>query len=215
MLAALISDTHGYLPAIPPNADLVLHAGDIGIDGTLAEQARWFTETWLPWARALDRPVFAIWGNHDFIGEQWHRDGLPGMPAHVDVVTDELRVIGGVPVWFSPWSSWFGDWAWMRHEAGLAERYALIPPATQVIVTHGPPRGAGDRVWDGREAGSTSLARRIGQLAALRLVVTGHIHEARGVGRCHGVEVWNVSCVDLAYRPVRDPVVLVPWPPRS
>jgi hypothetical protein len=101
----------------------------------------------------------------------------------------------------------------MRHEAGLADRYAHVPHDTDVLVTHGPPRGAGDRVRDGREAGSTALARRIAQLPDLRLVVTGHIHEARGAGRCQGVEVWNVSCVDLAYRPVREPVVLVPWPP--
>jgi hypothetical protein len=213
MLAALLSDTHGYLPTIPPGADLVLHAGDIGIDGPLPAQARWVTDVWLPWARALARPVYATWGNHDFIGERYHREGLPEMPHNVEVVVDATRTIAGVPVWFSPWSSWFGDWAWMRHEAGLAERYARIPPRTQVIVTHGPPRGAGDRVWDGHEAGSAALAGRIARLPDLCLVVTGHIHEARGAARCHGVDVQNVSYVDLDYRPVDDGVVLIAWPP--
>lgn len=213
MLAALVSDTHGYLPHVPAEAAFVLHAGDIGIDGSLEEQARWFTDIWIPWAASLGRPVYATWGNHDFVGERWHRDGLPPLPEGVSVIVDEARTIEGVSVWFSPWSSWFGDWAWMRHEAGLADRYARIPRPTQVIVTHGPPRGAGDRVWDGREAGSTALAWRIAALPDLRLVVTGHIHEARGTSRCHGASVWNVSCVDLDYRPVRDAVVLIPWPP--
>jgi hypothetical protein len=32
MQVALISDTHGWLPEIPAEAEVILHAGDIGPD---------------------------------------------------------------------------------------------------------------------------------------------------------------------------------------
>lgn len=215
MIAALLSDTHGYLPSVPVDADLVLHAGDVGIDGSVRDQARWLAEVWFPWIARLDRPVYATWGNHDFIGEIYHRDGLPALPPNLDIVVDAMRTIAGVPVWFSPWSPQFGPWAWMASERDLVHRYAAIPAGTRVIVSHGPPWHAGDRVWDGRHAGSQALADRLAQLGSVEIVVTGHIHEARGTHRCHGARVHNVSCVDRFYRPVAGGPVLCDWPAQA
>src|SRR5438128_10101693 len=77
MLIGLIADTHGYLdPRVPPalkGVDLILHAGDIGVEGVLA---------------ALERiaPVRAVAGNNDAKLAQL------GLPLRVDVDLVGVRI---------------------------------------------------------------------------------------------------------------------------
>ena len=217
MRVALTSDTHGYTVAIPPDIDAVLHAGDIGPDIHAAE---WFRDNFYPWAARAGVPIFATFGNHDFIGQSdcanllGEREQLPpGAPDNLRLVVDEQCDVLGVPVWFTPWSVRFFDWAFMADEAKLKEKYLRIPMNTQVIVTHGPPHGYGDLTIDQGRAGSVALTARMRELTALRLVVTGHIHEAFGVYDASGVAVYNVSMVDLRYDPRHDAVV-IDWPPK-
>lgn len=208
MLVALTSDTHGYLPEIPKGVSAVIHAGDIGID---RDPINWFRDVFYPWARQLEIPIHATFGNHDRIGEsQSIPDGIPtNLRLHVDILVDLM----GVPTWFSPWSMRYGTWAYMAHDTVLNEKYKLISEKTQVLVTHGPPFGVGDRVNSGERVGSSSLYERIARLPDLRLVVTGHIHEAHGVYYCHGgIPVLNVTHVDEWYNPVHPPMV-IEWPP--
>ena len=66
MKAALIADTHGILPSnIPDKADIIIHAGDICPDNV--DQYHWLETKWAQWALRLDRPVYATFGNHDFV----------------------------------------------------------------------------------------------------------------------------------------------------
>jgi len=218
MRVALTSDTHGYTVTIPPGIDAVLHAGDIGPDVRATE---WFRDTFYPWAARAGVPIFATFGNHDFIGERGranligeHEQLPPGAPGNLRLVVDEQCDVLGVPVWFSPWSVRFFDWAFMADEGKLKEKYLCIAADTQVIVTHGPPHGYGDLTIDRVRAGSAALTARMKELTALRVVVTGHIHEAFGVYDAHGVLVYNVSMVDIGYRPCHE-AVIIEWPPES
>lgn len=207
MRVALISDTHGTLPTIPDGVDAVIHAGDIGVD---RDPVTWFREVLYPWARNVPCPIYATFGNHDRIGE---RLMVPdGIPPNLRFEVDALVNVLGVPVWFSPWSLRYGDWAYMARENTLLSKYAKIPETTQVIVSHGPPWGAGDGTATGERAGSASLAARIALLPDLRLVVTGHIHEARGAYRLNSVPVLNVTILDEWYDHVH-PVMVIAWPP--
>lgn len=208
MKVALLSDTHGSLPTIPEGVvSAVIHAGDIGVD---RDPINWFRETFYPWARRQAVPVFATFGNHDHIGEAL---ACPeGIPANLHLVTDALVDVLGVPVWFSPWSLRFMDWAFMANEYVLAMKYAKIPASAQVVVSHGPPFGFGDRTIDNRQTGSVALAERMLALPDLRLLVCGHIHEAHGVYACEGVPVMNVSILDEWYQPKHQPTV-IDWPP--
>jgi hypothetical protein len=117
-------------------------------------------------------------------------------------------------VWFSPWSNRYGDWAFMHSETMLAKKYMAIPETTEVIVTHGPPLDAGDLTADHRSTGSSSLRDKIvNGLPNLKLVITGHIHEARGAyfiatNDLRTVRVLNVSHVNEWYEPVHEPVII-------
>jgi len=207
MRLALLSDTHGFCPEIPPGADAVIHAGDIAWDRRVIEN---YTDDIYPWAERVAVPIYATFGNHDFLA----RDGkIPtGQPTNLQFLIDQAQTINGVKFWFSPWSHLFGSWAYMLKEKGLAERYALIPDDTEIIVSHGPPKNFGDEAMDGKRVGSVSLVERAMQLPKLKLIITGHIHEARGDYKMGRIRVMNVSYLDEYYRPAPPGVVMLDWP---
>jgi Icc-related predicted phosphoesterase len=55
----------------------------------------------------------------------------------------------------------------------------MIPQDTDVLVTHGPPHGIGDKTFDGRHVGCEELLLRVKQIKP-RVHVFGHVHESRG-----------------------------------
>ena len=90
----------------------------------------------------------------------------------------------------------------------MAEKWALIPDDTDLLVTHGPPQGVLDRTGDGRMVGCEELAARLPSLRRLQLHVFGHIHEAYGRVAQGSLTLVNASICDLAYRPINQPVVV-------
>jgi len=218
MKAALISDTHGMLPDPSKfeEADFIIHAGDIGPDRWKGNRAvfPWYQEEFAEWARAFyTKPIYLTWGNHDFIGERVQPDTIDeAMPDNVQFLVDKQIEIEGKKVWFSPWSNLFGNWAFMKGENDLKEKYFKeIPDDTQVIVSHGPPYGLGDKIyWDGRDqhVGSRSLLAFMDRSTQLELVICGHIHEARGLYKDEGIDVRNVSLVDEKYQPIFNPIII-------
>lgn len=216
MKAALISDTHGLLPDVSKfeGADFVLHAGDIGPDTWHGSRSvlPWYDDVFFEWARKLKIPIYATWGNHDFIGERLPLERF-AFPENLKILVDQATEIEGKLVHFSPWSNLFGNWSWMRTEAGLKDRYDSIDPLTNVIVSHGPPKGYGDKIfWDDewQHVGSVELGKKMTRLPKLELVVCGHIHMARGSYKFGNLPILveNASVVDEAYRLVYDPVII-------
>ena len=218
MKAALISDTHGMLPDPDKvkDVDFVIHAGDIGPDFFPArpkkEIIRWYEGEFFRWCLDIGKPIYMTYGNHDFVGERIPQRIKESLAPNVHIYVDEQVEIEGKKVWFSPWSNLFGDWAWMLDEDALRRKYFNnIPDDTQVIVSHGPPYGLGDKIfWDGvsQNVGSRSLLSFMDRLADLEMVVCGHIHEARGYYADGEVDVWNVSLVNEKYEQVHEPVVI-------
>lgn len=224
MKIALISDTHGGpMPEIPANVDAVIHAGDVGPDRYYdlagkcwSSPLKWFATEFSDWAKVVGVPIYMTWGNHDRIGEQYPdkqfwRDLLP---PNVQVCVDEAVSVLGRKVWFSPWSPLFGDWAWMRPDNDLQEKWDAIPSGVEILVSHTPPYRYGDRLEDGTHVGSRTLYTTLGSKPAIYLIVCGHIHCGRGEYLIDGTPtctVQNVSCVDEAYNPVPNPVVIVDW----
>ena len=195
-----ISDLHGHLPQIP-QCDLLIIAGDIcPLDcHNVDYQLRWLYGVFGPWARSQPaKRILATWGNHDFAGV--HRPVIDG----VDFLSDDPAVHSGLRIWGSPWTLQFHNWAFMGDEDFLQRKYATIPTNTDILISHGPPYGLGDRTPRQR-CGSHALLTWIATNNP-RLVVTGHIHEDYGVHRRHHTTVVNASLMDADYCPVNSPV---------
>lgn len=216
MIIAAMSDLHGYLPEIPP-CDLLIVAGDVCPDRfgpfyamhAPEHQKRWFDAKFRPWVAAAPRAVLT-WGNHDYCGQvrYWFEDD--------DLVAvDRVVEVNGLKIWLSPWSNRFGCWAFMDDPEDLGRIYAQIPDDVDIIVSHQPPYGCGDRIADF----STGQMEHIGSRELLeatervrpKLVVCGHIHCGRGVYDLDGIPVINCAIVDEDYRPVPEPAIVYEW----
>lgn len=203
------SDWHGEFPRDLPDGDVLVVAGDLlpVWDHNRQFQSRWIMSDLLPHLYSLpyDR-VICIAGNHDFVFQDTRKfDKL--FHDKVVYLRDEEYEFDGVKFWGSPYSVSFGDWAFMKRDKDLAEKWATIPNDTDVLIIHGPPYGLCDKAkWGDVHVGSRTLTERIIQLNA-QLLITGHIHEAYGIDNVGKTVVANVSFRDVDYQPVNKAMV--------
>ena len=103
----------------------------------------------------------------------------------------------------------------MQDPKELAEVYAKIPDDVDVIVSHQPPYGYGDRVPDkyivfqadgDAHVGSKELLRTIDRVRP-KFVICGHIHDGRGEYQHRETRILNVALVNEQYERVHEPVI--------
>ena len=181
MRLVCISDTHSLHEQIDelPAGDVLIHAGDLTGSGSIPkgfEAIEWLGS--LPHSYKL-----LIAGNHDFCFEEyglWMREQCE--KCGVIYLEDESIVINGTKFYVSPWTPVFRDMSFNASPKLMAEKMALIPDDTQVLITHGPPRGVFDYVpQDDLHVGCLSIQARLPFLKKLRLHVFGHIHNHHGM----------------------------------
>ena len=182
-----ISDTHNRKVAVPPG-DLLIHAGDLSQHGTFAElQAQ---ISWLASQPHEHKVVIA--GNHDllldpdFLLAHPERDhSCTGQTAsELDwgdllYIQDESRTLEfangrALKIYGSPYTPYFGLWAFQYPPIRNIWR-CRIPIDTDIIVTHGPPKGH----LDEGGMGCRHLLKEV-QRVRPSLVVFGHIHRGQG-----------------------------------
>lgn len=191
-----IADLHGDLPADLPAGDVLVVAGDVCelSDHSVEAQALWLEQSFYPWLDSLPHDeVVWIAGNHDFVCER--PDWQPGGRGHY--LRDSGVELAGLNFYGIPWVPRLKMWAFYAPDEELAERCEDIP-AVDVLVSHGPPLGLGDRLANGRPAGSGALRRRI-EATEPRLCVFGHIHEDPGCWQLGPTTLANVAHVDERY----------------
>lgn len=223
-----ISDLHGNLPEPPADAELLLLAGDIcpdfrpygmrpnadfyDIDKGGIQQAKWLENQFKPWLTEHDIPTVGIWGNHDFVGEKKFlvpRD-LPWTYLQDSDAFVQQRPATVLRVWGTPWVPGLPYWAFYGRQEALQGRSDLIPEGLDVLMTHGPPRCYGDYIptsqkqrnkynnFGGEHVGDLTLNGAILR-AKPKVVICGHIHEARGCYDLDGIPIYNVAAVDENY----------------
>lgn len=205
-----LSDLHGHLPDVAP-ADIILIAGDVC---PLHDHAHHYQRNWLrgdfsDWLNELQAEyIIGVPGNHDFVLE-----AQPGLghelPWHYLLDSSLItRKAGDLKVYGSPWVPNLPNWAFYADDATLREKWDAIPTNIDILMTHGPPGGFGDRVFGGERVGSASLTSRLYHVQP-RLHVYGHIHEGHGEWEFddngHLITMANVSILDELYDPKWDP----------
>lgn len=171
-----MADTHNeHVGLVVPEGDVLIHAGDLTGRGSLAE-----LERVADWLRAQPHPhKVVIAGNHDF-ALQRNPSAARALFHGLTFLEDSEATLAGLRIWGSPWQPWFHDWAFnARRGPEIAAKWKLIPEGIDVLVTHGPPAGFGDRVHHGEKVGCEDLLRHLARVKP-RLHLFGHIHEARG-----------------------------------
>jgi Icc-related predicted phosphoesterase len=219
MKICCISDLHGRLPRALPNHDILLISGDICPleNHQVIFQKMWLKTVFLDWWREMDSPVgYGCWGNHDLFAESPYEPELRIFKNHEKelVIAKASPVLdnSGLSIFLTSYQLPFGNWAFNAHEPELTEIYAEIPVGTDIIVSHGPAYGYGDKAprrgGKGYElTGSKSLLAAIDRIKP-KLVVCGHIHQGYGVYDHNGTKIVNASILDASYKMANDPVIV-------
>lgn len=224
MRIVTISDTHCKLDQIKlPEGDLLLHSGDLTFSGNLKEIA---TELNIlgQYAKKFKYGAVFCAGNHDWMAEK--------DPAMLSLLAkdngliwlqDQEIVIEGFKIYGSGWTPEFGGWALnlSRYEGELTRKWAMIPDDTQILVTHGPPKGIldltagyemmtpyGNEFEPPERVGCWDLRERVKKLKQLRLHCFGHIHHSYGQEIVDGVQFVNASICNEQYKPLNPPIVI-------
>jgi len=205
MKIVAISDTHGRHDQVQlPKGDILIHAGDIsgrGREDEVLDFLNWFT------LQDFKYKVF-IAGNHDFYFEQATEAAIRAIvPANIIYLNDSGASIEGIHIWGSPVTPWFYDWAFNRHRGkAIQKHWDLIPENTDILITHGPPKGILDKIVSGDTVGCERLVDAL-KIIKPKFSIFGHIHEARGVLKKKHTTYINASVVNLQYQVVHSPVV--------
>jgi Icc-related predicted phosphoesterase len=200
-----MADTHGFEDDLDvPDGDVLIHAGDLTRLGELDEIRR--VNRFL--ASLPHRHKLVVAGNHD-----WSFQTKPDLARKAltaaTYLEDSAVVIEGVKFYGSPWQPWFLDWAFnLQRGAPLVEKWALIPEDVDVLITHGPPAGIGDKASDGR-VGCDDLLRRVEAIKP-KLHIFGHIHEDRGIWKRGSTVFVNATTSECTL-----PVTVLRYPPSS
>jgi Icc-related predicted phosphoesterase len=226
-----ISDSHERPPKPEdmPEGDLLIHGGDFTMVGSVFAVIEF--NQWLAKVKPKYKyGIVVIAGNHDKTFET-----APGLvePILTNCIylNDSGIEINGFKIWGSPVTlAWGRGWVFNRYPGkDIGKHRDAIPDDTDVIISHGPPYGFGDRIdethWQvkfdengdssigsgpivfTRHAGCKKLAARIRKVKP-KLVVCGHIHEGYGAFKMGNTHVINASLLDECYSSVNAPFII-------
>lgn len=183
-----ISDTHGYhdLLAIPKDIDLVIHSGDVSNPRDPLLSIIECTK-FLDWYEKLPiKHKILISGNHDIAFERRSINKSDMILRDIIYLENEDTVIEGVKIWGSPITPTFGvGWAFNRKRDKLHDLWASIPEDTNIVISHGPPKGILDHSYNVvgniyERCGCAALAKRV-RLLEPDLCLFGHIHTTEDI----------------------------------
>lgn len=205
MRIVCIADTHGHHWNMSvPSGDVLVHAGDMTKVSTAPDVRDFFA--WF--SKQAHRHKVCVAGNHDRLFEHFPEHARALVPPDVVYLEDSGCIIGGSSYWGSPVQPAFRDWAFNRQRGDEIRRHwNLIPARTDVLITHGPPRGLRDFTPDDGPVGCDDLRAKLEELRP-RAHIFGHIHGQRGITQLGPTIVVNASICDWANRPVAEPIVI-------
>jgi Icc-related predicted phosphoesterase len=203
----IISDTHGkHRDLVLPKADWIIHAGDVSSLGTIPQ-----ISDFLEWYANTDyEKRFLISGNHDFLYERQPELAKGMIPENVTYLESSSVEVDGIKIYGEPRTPWFHNWAFNVHRGDSIKKYwDAIPDDTNILITHGPPKGILDMTIEGEFVGCQDLTIRLQSLKDIKLVCCGHIHEGRGYYEyADGQLIINASVLNRSYKLVNKPYVV-------
>eukprot|EP00122_Pirum_gemmata_P001442 Pgem_evm1s1292 len=205
-----VSDTHGHdLKSIRiPDGDVLIHAGDFSEVGHFDEIVA-FNE----WLGTLPhKHKYVIAGNHDILLDQknyneiWHNfhsekldptAQIQELLTNCTYLEDESVELFGYKFYGSPYQPAFGSWAFnLKRGEECRSKWNEIPSDVDVLITHTPPVGYGDKLYNGKRAGCVDLLAEVQQRVSPIYHVFGHLHEGYGLYTDGNTKYVNASMCD-------------------
>ena len=86
----------------------------------------------------------------------------------------------------------------------IKQYWDQIPEDVDILITHGPPEGFGDKTQGGQNVGCADLLKAVQNIKP-KYHVFGHIHEDVGIFKNDHTTFINASVLNLAYQLVNPP----------
>ena len=173
MKITLVADTHGLHELLNlSEGDLLIHAGDIteyGSEEEVMDFISWF-------ARQLFTYKIFIAGNHDLFLESCSAVKRKRfIPQGVTYLQNSAIEIEGLKIFGSPVTPYYLGMAFNKREGKEIKKcWDKIPADTDILITHGPPKGIMDNGF-----GCETLINKLAVIKPM-LHVFGHVHEQHG-----------------------------------
>lgn len=205
MKIVFISDTHGQHRKLKdlPKADMIIHGGDLsklGKDHEIQDFMDWFSKL------NYTYKIF-IAGNHDFYLEDFSQEFIQKrLPENCYYLCNSGIEIERIKIWGSPITPTFFNWAFNVDRGKPIQKYwKMIPPHTDILVTHGPVNGILDKTTSTINAGCEDLLKKVKKMKP-EFHLFGHIHEAYGKEEVNETTFVNGSLMNEKYE-----LVNLPW----
>jgi predicted phosphodiesterase len=225
------SDTHGYLPKIEKEFNLLGLCGDIcpAHDHYVSYQREWLEKTFVPWVKALPfkdeySKVIVVGGNHDFVFERCR----PSFATHLNDISDGRLIVlrnefysfvcgpgKAIKVFATPYCKLFGNWAFMRSNDVLINKYGDIPEDLDLLMSHDSPKlnGLGFLYQEWHTDAGNPLLDNVIIEKKPKMFFSGHLHSGNHEVSTEGeTTMANVAFVDERYIPTY-PVLGVTYDP--
>ena len=214
MKLVLISDTHNQHHDLKiPDGDVLIHSGDITFNGKLEYFAKF--NDWL--GTLPHKHKIVVPGNHDIDAGNENYAIVEALMVQCHWLVNQAVTIDGIKFYGVPQTPSFfpENWVFNVDRGSLLEMniWNEVPDDTDVVISHGPPRGYGDSCPDYVlphrmvNVGCDYQLERLKQIRP-KLNVCGHIHDAYGVYLTDfGTVVANASSCTRGYKPKNLPLV--------
>jgi metallophosphoesterase superfamily enzyme len=147
------------------------------------------------------RHKLVVAGNPDRCLERLGKEHGQALFNNANYLQDSAIVIDGIRFYGSPWQPEFFQWAFnLPRGKALAEKWALIPGDTDVLITHGPPFGILDLTPEAENVGCHDLSHALKRVRP-QLHVFGHIHHSHGIAVQDGTTFINACICNESYKP--------------
>lgn len=201
-----ISDTHTLHGSVTvPDGDVLVCCGDFMSTGQRPQEAVSFAL----WLDALPHEFkIVIAGNHDIMFEKAPDLARKTLGGSCIYLRDSGVEVMGVKFYGSPWQPEFCNWAFnLPRGEPLKRKWDLIPNDTDVLITHGPPKGILDgAIYNPERLGCKDLMDAVERVKP-RVHAFGHIHYSYGWKVIGETTFINAAICGEDYRPTNKPIV--------
>lgn len=205
MKFVFLSDTHSRHNEIPvPDGDCLIFCGDMSYKGELSEIQHFS----LFLKRQPHKHKIVIAGNHDFSFEDERRHQAEELIRSTGAryLNDSGTQVDGIKFWGSPIQPYFQNWAFNRERGEpIKKHWDLIPADTDILITHGPPKGILDKTKRDEVVGCKELLKKVLEIHP-KIHAFGHIHEGYGTFKKNEITFINACNLNVLYQYTNPPI---------
>ena len=189
MDVTIIADTHGLQDEIKlKTGTMLIHAGDVteyGSEEEVIDFLEWFAK------QPFKYKIF-IAGNHDvFFEECTAAKRKKIIPKDIIYLQNSGVEIEGLKIWGSPVTPYFLGMAFnARNGKDIKKIWNKVPIDTDILITHGPPKGMLDN-----DFGCEELLNRV-NIVRPKIHCFGHVHGRNGMANLNQTRFINATLVN-------------------